>query len=68
MMNELQLSPQSSAHDASPLPAWVYDSNIRPGLELPRINWYAVLGLTLATAVSAGVWLGLGLMISYIWK
>ncbi len=71
-MNRLQLSPQSSTHDVSPLvshlPDWVYDSNVRPGLELPQINWYAVLGITLATAVSAAAWVGLGLMIAYIWK
>ncbi len=85
-MNRLQLSPQSSTHDALPLEDWrsalptswedarffrvkrAYESNVRPGLELPNINWYAVLGLTLATVVSAGVWLGLGWMVAYIWK
>jgi hypothetical protein len=46
----------------------VYDSKVRPGLELPRVNWNAVLGLTLATAVSAGFWAGIGLMIAHLWK
>jgi hypothetical protein len=86
MMSKLQLSPQSSTHDALPLSDWqsalptswedarffrperLYDSTVRPGLELPNINWYAVLGLTLATVVSAGVWLGLGLMVAHFWK
>jgi hypothetical protein len=51
------------------LHSWsVYDSKVRPGLELPRVNWNAVLGLTLATVVSAGVWAGVGLMIVHIWR
>ena len=51
------------------LHSWsVYDSKVRPGLELPRVNWNAVLGLTLATVVSAGVWAGIGLMIVRIWR
>jgi hypothetical protein len=87
MMNyRLQLSPQSSTHDALPLHDWrsalpanwedarffrswlVCDTRVRPGLELPRINWYKVLGLTLATAVSGGVWAGIVLMIAHFWK
>jgi hypothetical protein len=55
--------------DARFFRSWlVYDSKVRPGLELPRINWYKVLGLTLAIAVSGGVWAGIGLMIAHIWK
>jgi hypothetical protein len=46
----------------------VYDSTVRPGLELPRVNWYKLLGLTLAVALSAGVWAGIGLMIAHLWK
>ncbi len=51
------------------LHSWsVYDSRVRPGLEPPRLNWNAVLGLTAATIVSAGVWAGIGLMIVHIWR
>ncbi len=46
----------------------VYDSRVRPGLELPRLNWNAVLGLTAATLVSAAFWAGIGLMIVHIWR
>jgi hypothetical protein len=67
MMNRLQLSPQSGTHDA--LREWLsYNPRVRPGLELPHINWNAVMGLTLATAVSGGVWLGVALMIVRFWK
>jgi hypothetical protein len=60
-MNGLQLSPQSGSHDV--LHEWLsYDPKVRPGLELPKINWNAVMGLTLATAVSGGVWFGAGMM------
>jgi hypothetical protein len=67
MMNRLQLSPQSGTHDA--LREWLaydplaYDPKVRPGLELPKINWNAVMGLTFATVVSGGVWFGIGEMV-----
>ena len=55
--------------DARFFRSWlVYDTRVRPGLELPRINWYKLLGLTLATAISGGVWAGIVLMISHLWK
>ena len=55
--------------DARFFRSWlVYDSKVRPGLELPRVNWYKLLGLTLAVAVSGGVWAGIGLMIAHFWK
>ena len=54
--------------DARFFRSWlVYDSNVTPG-ELPRINWYKVLGLTLVIAISSGVWAGIGLMIAYFRK
>jgi ABC-type sugar transport system permease subunit len=67
MMNRLQLSPQFGTHEA--LAEWLsYDPTVRPGLELPKINWNAVMGLTLATVVSGGVWLGIGMMVVRFWK
>jgi len=46
----------------------VRDSMVEPGFTPRRINWGAVLGLTLATAVSAGIWTGILLLIARIWK
>jgi|HubBroStandDraft_4_1064222.scaffolds.fasta_scaffold915530_1 hypothetical protein len=55
--------------DARFFRSWlVYDSKVRPGLESPRVNWYKLLGLTLAVAVSGGVWAGIGLIIAHFWK
>jgi ABC-type sugar transport system permease subunit len=45
----------------------VYDSNIQ-GFGLRRVNWNTVRGLALATAISVGVWAGVGLMFARIWK
>ena len=67
MMNGLQLSPQSGTHDA--LRDWLaYDPKVRPGLELPKINWNAMLGLTFATVISGSVWFGIGEMVFRYWK
>ena len=55
--------------DTKFLRSWlVYDSDIQTGLAPRRINWNMVLGLALATAVSAGFWAGVGLMIARVWK
>jgi hypothetical protein len=55
--------------DMKLLRSWlVYDSVIQTGLEPRRINWNMVLGLALATAISAGIWAGIGLMIERFWK
>jgi hypothetical protein len=55
--------------DARFFRSWlVYDPRVRPGLELPRVNWYKLLGLTLAVAVSASVWAGIGLLVTHFWK
>jgi len=74
MSYKLQPLPASCADEALPATweeacSWLgYDSKIRPGLELPRVNWNALMGFTLAMAVSAGVWVGMGLLIAHIWK
>jgi hypothetical protein len=55
--------------DARFFHSWlVYDPRIRPGLELPRVHWYKLLGLALATAVSGGVWAGIALFLTHLWK
>jgi hypothetical protein len=46
----------------------VYDFKVRPGLELPNINWNAALGIALAIVVSGGVWAGIGLTIARFWN
>jgi hypothetical protein len=74
MSYELQPLSVSGSDDALPATweeanSWLgYDSRIRPGLELPRVNWNALLGLTLAVAVSGGVWFGIGLLIARMLK
>jgi hypothetical protein len=32
-----------------------------------RVNWNAVLGIALATVMSAGIWAGIGFAIAQIW-
>jgi hypothetical protein len=37
--------------------------------KLPRrTNWNSALGLTIATVVSAGFWVGLGLVLAHFWR
>jgi|SRR5580704_1182727 hypothetical protein len=51
------------------LRSWlVYDSDLQTGLAPRRVTWNMVLGLALATAVSASIWAGVGLMIASLWK
>jgi hypothetical protein len=48
---------------------WIdYDSTVRPGLTSRRIRWNTVLGIGLATAVSASIWTGLVLAVARVWK
>jgi hypothetical protein len=83
MTHRLQMSPisisrgsrvhlpliPSNREDAKFFRSWlVYDSVIQTNLEPRRLNWHMVLGLALATAVSASIWAGIGLMIARIWK
>jgi hypothetical protein len=44
-----------------------YDSAVRPGLAR-RMKWNTVLGISLATAVSAGMWTGIILVVARLWK
>jgi|HubBroStandDraft_1064217.scaffolds.fasta_scaffold00096_36 hypothetical protein len=55
--------------DIKLLRSWlVYDSVVQTGLAPRRINWNMVLRLALATAVSVGIWAGVGLTIARFWK
>lgn len=33
-----------------------------------RLNWYAILGMTLAVAVGAGFWTGVGYIAAHLWR
>ena len=44
-----------------------YDAKVRPGLAR-RVKWNTVLGLVLATAVSASIWTGIVLAVARIWR
>jgi len=44
------------------------DSEVLQGFGRRRVNWTGLLGLALATFVSAGIWAGVGLMFARVWK
>jgi len=51
--------------DLQLLRSWlVYDSIVEAGAPTRRLNWNVVLGLSLATAVSASIWAGIGFAIA----
>lgn len=49
-------------------PGLVHDAVVQTGPAPRRVRWNMVLGLALATAVSASIWAGVGLMIVRVWK
>jgi hypothetical protein len=62
-------SSQSNLQDIKFLRSWlVYDSELESSRTQGRVNWNMVLGLVLASAVSAGFWTGVGLMVAHAWK
>jgi hypothetical protein len=62
-------SSPSNLRDIKFLRSWfVYDSELESSRTNGRINWNMVLGLFLATGVSAGFWTGVGLMIAHAWR
>ena len=55
--------------EASFFRSWiVYDCAMQAEFAPRRFNWSLVLGLLLASAVSASIWTGMGLMIARLWK
>jgi hypothetical protein len=46
----------------------VYHSDLETIRSHNHVNWSMMLGLALATAVSACFWAGVALMIAHIWK
>jgi hypothetical protein len=68
-LNDWRSALPANWEDARWFRSWlVYDAKVRPGLELPSVNWYKLLGFTLATAFSGGVWIGIGLLAAHFWK
>jgi hypothetical protein len=68
-LNDWRSALPANWEDARWFRSWlVYDTRIRPGLELPHVNWYKLLGITLVTAVSGGAWAGIWLMVAHFWK
>ena len=56
-------------HDMDLLRSWaILDSDLRADLAQGHLNWNMILGLALATAVSASIWTGVGLVIASLWK
>jgi hypothetical protein len=46
----------------------VYESDLETIPTRGRVKWNMVLGLTLATAISASFWACVGLVIAHLWK
>jgi hypothetical protein len=62
-------SPEMNLRDMELLRSWlVNDSVIQSGPAAHRVKRNMVLGLGLATTVSASIWAGLGLMIVHLWR
>jgi hypothetical protein len=60
------LSP-ANMRDMKLVSPWIeYDSSVRPGLASRRLKWNAVLGIGLATAVSASIWTGIVIVAAHI--
>jgi hypothetical protein len=59
----------SHSQDMKFLRSWlVHDSDLEANRTHGRVNRNVLLGLVLATAVSAGFWTGVGLMVAHVWK
>jgi hypothetical protein len=57
------------SRQADLLGSWLLsDSMLRSDSWTQRINWRAVFGLSLATAVSIGIWTGVAMAVVSIWK
>ena len=62
-------SSRAESEDITFLRSWlVYDSELQVNPVPSRTTWNVVLGLGVAIAASACLWVGVGLMIARIWK
>jgi hypothetical protein len=61
-------SPECS-EDVNLFRSWfLYDSGLKLMGGVPRTNWNAVVGIVLASVVSAGFWTGLGVTVAQFYK
>ncbi len=61
-------SPECS-EDVNLFRSWfLYDSGLKLMGAEPRTNWNAVVGIVLASVVSAGFWTGLGITVAQFYK
>jgi hypothetical protein len=61
--------PRLRPEDAKFFRSWfVYDFGLKTVPPRGRFNWSLVAGLGLATTVSIGFWVGVGLVIVRFWK
>lgn len=68
-LNESLNPSPVNREEAKFLRSWlVYDSDLDLNRTGGPMNWNMVLGLVVAAAVSAGLWVGAGLMIGRFWK
>jgi hypothetical protein len=67
--SEASDSRPANLDDAKFVRSWlVYDSDLDLNRTRGRMNWNMVLGVALAAVVSAGVWIGAGLILERLWK
>jgi hypothetical protein len=68
-LRKLPSAASADQEEAKFFRSWVvYDCAIQSEFAPRRFNWNLVLGLLLASAVSASIWTGMGLMIARLWK
>jgi len=61
--------PWMRPEDAKFFRSWfAYDFKLKAISPRGRVNWNLIAGLGLASAVSVGFWVGMGLMIARFWK
>jgi hypothetical protein len=61
--NEMKLLRSWLVYDSD-----LQDSALQPGPASGRVNWNVLLGLAVATAVSAGIWAVIGWIVASRWK
>ncbi len=61
-------TPSSDWKDSEFFRSWmVYEFDLEGSRSSGRINWNALLGLSLAFSIGAGFWTATGLLIAYLW-
>jgi hypothetical protein len=61
--------PGTNSQGTNFLRSWlVYEKGVGQKPIVKRINWSGIFGVAMATGVSAGFWLGIGLAVARIWR